>query len=367
MNQLNKTILVLISLATLAACDNSGKHNPIGLNEKANSASGSSAGQGFAGGNTSGKVTYDKVLPLFQSKCSACHNASSAVPNWMNYTAAAAKTVQLRDRVLVKKNMPLGGKLSDEELSLLEKWLDDGALPAAGESPAPAPTPTPTPTPPAQNPSPSPALPTPNPEPSPGSGSGGGTPPAQPEPTPQQPAEPPSFDAKVFFENNCSACHGTASAGMPSPVIFAQNKDYVINQINAFKGGTRKDLIMGGAMEGMAALLTTPEQTSAIADYLFSQKACDVQPTLDGSLGDAVKGKTLFDNNGCIGCHTDGNQVQAPVLNGQKTSYLVQQLSAFKSNQRQNMFMNGIAQSLSEQDINDISTYINSDQKCNSK
>ncbi len=338
-------ILITASICILiSACNPHGAHNPSGLNDAANKMTGQNAGNSGQSTGSSGKITFDKVLPIFESKCSQCHNANSAISNWMNYSVAVTKTVALRDRVIVKKNMPLTGKLTDQELGLIEKWLDDGALPATITAPTNPPTDVPVPAP---APVPTPVPPEPAPAPTP------------------DPAPPVAFDAKSFFESNCTGCHGPYSAALSTPQIFEQNKDYLTNQIIAFKNGTRKDLMMGGIMQSMASLLTTPEQIQAISDYISSQKACDVQPTLDLTLGDPVQGKIVFDNNSCVACHMNGNQMQAPSLKGQKTSYLIQQMKFFKSGERTNAFMKGVAQDLSEKDINDVSTYLNSIQKCN--
>lgn len=62
----------------------------------------------------------------------------------------------------------------------------------------------------------------------------------------------------------------------------------------------------------------------------------------------------------CAGCHgEDGNsQVSTfPKLAQQHASYLVKQLVAFKTNARKDAMMNGIAASLSDQDMNDIGDY----------
>lgn len=63
----------------------------------------------------------------------------------------------------------------------------------------------------------------------------------------------------------------------------------------------------------------------------------------------------------CGACHgADGNSVASPEwpsLAGQHESYLIKQLKAFRSGQRTNMVMAAQAQSLSDQEIEDVAAY----------
>jgi cytochrome c553 len=62
----------------------------------------------------------------------------------------------------------------------------------------------------------------------------------------------------------------------------------------------------------------------------------------------------------CAGCHgVDGNSPNAiwPSLAGQHASYLVKQLENFKSGERADPVMQGMAATLSEEDIQDVAAY----------
>lgn len=64
----------------------------------------------------------------------------------------------------------------------------------------------------------------------------------------------------------------------------------------------------------------------------------------------------------CAACHgPDGNSAMPdwPSIAGQHTSYLVTQLEAFKSGERQNALMSPMAVGLSEQDMLDLAAYFN--------
>ncbi|UTH75605.1 cytochrome c [Chromobacterium sp. IIBBL 290-4] len=75
--------------------------------------------------------------------------------------------------------------------------------------------------------------------------------------------------------------------------------------------------------------------------------------------GDPTKGKQIVDTV-CAACHgADGNSVAAanPSLAGQNPQYLYSQLKAFKSGERKNPTMFGMAATLSEDDMRNVSAY----------
>ncbi|POZ63124.1 c-type cytochrome [Chromobacterium alticapitis] len=83
-----------------------------------------------------------------------------------------------------------------------------------------------------------------------------------------------------------------------------------------------------------------------------------------GPQGDPSKGKQIVDTV-CAACHgADGNSVAAanPSLAGQSPQYLYNQLKAFKSGQRKNPTMLGMASTLSDDDMRNVAAYF-SEQK----
>lgn len=65
----------------------------------------------------------------------------------------------------------------------------------------------------------------------------------------------------------------------------------------------------------------------------------------------------------CFGCHgQDGNSTnpQWPILAGQQPAYLSNQLTAFRSGQRKNATMQGMAANLNDEDINNLAAYFGS-------
>jgi cytochrome c553 len=74
--------------------------------------------------------------------------------------------------------------------------------------------------------------------------------------------------------------------------------------------------------------------------------------------GDPVKGQAA--SAVCAACHgTDGNSAVPvnPSLAGQHPEYVFKQLKNFKSGERKNAIMNGIAATLSEEQMHDLAAY----------
>jgi len=77
--------------------------------------------------------------------------------------------------------------------------------------------------------------------------------------------------------------------------------------------------------------------------------------------GDAEAGKTK--SLACAACHgTDGNSMGPtfPKLAGQHESYIIKQLTDFKSGARKDPTMTGMAAPLSDQDVADLAAYFSS-------
>ncbi len=77
--------------------------------------------------------------------------------------------------------------------------------------------------------------------------------------------------------------------------------------------------------------------------------------------GDAVAGKDKA--RACQVCHGKGGvstNPTYPILAGQHAKYLVKQLKAFRSGTRKDPIMNGMAASMSDQDMEDVSAFFES-------
>ena len=88
---------------------------------------------------------------------------------------------------------------------------------------------------------------------------------------PKQAAGPAAdLGGKEVFDRSCQACHGTngISSSTRIPNIAGQQPDYLIAQLQAFRGRTRQS----GAMQAVAAQLSD-EQIAALARYWSGRPA----------------------------------------------------------------------------------------------
>lgn len=76
-------------------------------------------------------VSYSaKVKPIMDTKCatSGCHDASGAGSvKLTTYAEVFAKKDRVKVRAIDQKDMPTAGPLSSSEISILQRWLDQGA------------------------------------------------------------------------------------------------------------------------------------------------------------------------------------------------------------------------------------------------
>ncbi|MGZ8944404.1 MAG: c-type cytochrome [Methylococcaceae bacterium] len=151
----------------------------------------------------------------------------------------------------------------------------------------------------------------------------------------------------------CLGCHGPKgkSSSAQWPNLAAQQSPYIVNQLNAFKMGTRNNPMM----QSMAANLND-DDINNLAAYYSSQPP--VSAGGDPSLAKSGQAKASM----CLGCHgssAEGNG-QFPRLAGQHPDYLVKQLSSFKEGVRKNGHMQAIAGTLAEEDMKALAAYFGS-------
>ncbi len=160
-----KKLLLLLPMLVLVSCGD--KHMTLDR-AKVSAGANTQAGAGDAA------VTYVRdIKPIFQRACTACHNEGSAIPNWNSYEVSFAKKDRLLDRVVIKRDMPLGMPMTDEERALVAEWLKLGA-PQGGAESTPPPTQVAMPEPPSASPAPeAPSEPAPAPAPQPPTSSEG--------------------------------------------------------------------------------------------------------------------------------------------------------------------------------------------------
>ena len=189
---------------------------------------------------------------------------------------------------------------------------------------------------------------------------------------------------------SCAGCHGEqGNSMMPMfPKIAGQHPKYVINQLLAFKEGTRKNatmapMAMGLSNEDMAdiAAFYAEQQISSNELPVINQDDEDDEEEESGNNDDIEKpdinalikqGSDLYRNgdlksevSACIACHGpsgEGNKPAAfPALRSQHADYLIQSLSDYKSGARvssNSNMMHMIAKKMSDEEIRAVSYYI---------
>jgi cytochrome c553 len=165
----------------------------------------------------------------------------------------------------------------------------------------------------------------------------------------------------------CAACHGVDgnSANPEWPSLAGQHSQYIIKQLKAFKGGTRKNDTMAPMAMGLS-----DQDMEDVAAYFSSQ-------TLHGLEADKSKvalGQKLYRGGNastktaaCIACHGPnggGNPTAGyPTIRGQHSVYLIAQLNAYKSGTRttdiiNNRMMHDVATTLSADEIAAVASYV---------
>jgi cytochrome c553 len=165
----------------------------------------------------------------------------------------------------------------------------------------------------------------------------------------------------------CAACHGPDgnSANPQWPSIASQNAPYIVEQLQAYKDGTRTDVLMSG----QAAALADEDMRDLAAFYAeqaIAPRTVANEETMD-------KGERLYrggdaESNvaACTACHGPtgrGNPAAAyPLLKGQHATYTAAQLRAYADGQRKSdgptRIMRQIAARMRTDDIEALASYI---------
>ena len=108
-------------------------------------------------------------------------------------------------------------------------------------------------------------------------------------------------------------------------------------------------------MTPMAQPLSAAEIQDLAAYY--GSLSCVAPPTVT-RVGDAAAGKAVAEN--CKACHGEtgvGSNPAWPMLAGQKPTYLVNVLKAFRAGLRKDPMMAGVTRGLSDTDIANLAAY----------
>lgn len=162
------------------------------------------------------------------------------------------------------------------------------------------------------------------------------------------------------FQQKCASCHGEESNLLFTPILHGQEPLYLKNALSKFKSDQRTDHLMGVMGEISKGL--NKEEINAVSTYLASKDICEVPQSVDpdkeGFIDEFKAGREIANKQNCMHCHGSFHHM-APRLFGQKKDFLKTTLLAFKSGTRKDRFMNRVSESLSDDDIEKLSTYFN--------
>ncbi len=165
----------------------------------------------------------------------------------------------------------------------------------------------------------------------------------------------------------CGACHGPDgnSVNPVWPSIAGQHPTYIVEQLQAFKTGTRTEPLMLGQ-----TMLLTDDDMRNLAVYFSglttATKVIADPATLDYGQRLYRGGSRENSTPACIACHGPngrGNPAAGyPSLKGQYAAYIAKQLREYASGERRSdgatRVMRDIAAKLSEEDIVAVSSYV---------
>ena len=177
------------------------------------------------------------------------------------------------------------------------------------------------------------------------------------------PSKPDPTQGEAKFTAVCVACHGAeGNSGIPvNPRLAQQHPEYLVKQLQEFKGGKRVNPIM----QPMAAQLSDADMKN-VAAWLGSRKA---KPGFAKdkdlvALGERIYRGGISDRQvpACAGCHSPtgaGIPAQYPRLSGQHADYTGAQLTGFRDGVRKNSpQMAQVAARLNDREIKAVADYI---------
>ncbi len=157
----------------------------------------------------------------------------------------------------------------------------------------------------------------------------------------------------------CTACHGAdGNSTIPQfPVLAGQTARYLYLELKDFKEGRRSEPSMQPAVAKLSR-----EDMLDLSEYFAAQKPRPIAFKADAAR--VARGRKKADEVLCTMCHLGGmkGQNEIPRVAGQHPEYVIKQLKAFKARTRTNDAgsMTSVAQTITEQDIEDLAHYISS-------
>ncbi|MCS4532689.1 c-type cytochrome [Neisseria montereyensis] len=176
---------------------------------------------------------------------------------------------------------------------------------------------------------------------------------------------------KEIVTNICAACHAAdGNSGIAMyPKLAGQHEYYIFTQTKDIKDGNRTTGA-AAAMAPMVASLSDQDIRNVAAFYSTQfPKEGETNPRENPELGTKIYRGGLADKSvpACMSCHGPsgagmpggGTSIIAyPRLGGQHKAYIIEQMKAYQSGQRQNPIMADIASRLSDDELDAVANFI---------
>ena len=160
----------------------------------------------------------------------------------------------------------------------------------------------------------------------------------------------------------CTACHGATGNSINPiwPSLAGQGAEYMVQQLKAFKSKTRNNAVMWPFANSLS-----DKDMWTIAVYYSKQKS-NIMPS--GSEQNPIAERLYRGGDlergipACMACHgpagAGNSPAKYPALRGQNSPYTKLQLKDYRTGNRKHPMMEMIAQKLTDEDIEILSTYV---------
>lgn len=164
--------------------------------------------------------------------------------------------------------------------------------------------------------------------------------------------KPDPLQAAKAAAASCAGCHGDSGVSKTpgTPSLAGLDPKYLAATMKEYKTGERKSDIMKPMMAAVS-----DADIANLALYYALQQPVRAQ---GAKTGDAAAGKAA--SAACAGCHGDKGVATAagtPSLAGQDPQYLAAALAAYKSGERKDETMKGLAASLDDAGMRNLGAY----------
>ena len=169
---------------------------------------------------------------------------------------------------------------------------------------------------------------------------------------------------RTLAATHCASCHGDKGVGTNPryPKLAGQKAAYLYAQLWAFKRGERSSAVMEAIVKPLS------DKDLADVSAFYSGQAIHPDKVADSALASTGEQIYYAGRPSCAMCHEGGGMPMmgmmgggaqnAPRLNGQHAAYLLKQLNAFATGERQSSVMNQIAASLSSREREAVADYL---------